>query len=143
MKKQITYTLFCSLIGLALYSCAPVTTIDPAPSPNSNVKTTNKIDFTLILHGSVVGRLNREGYTHTYHQIILAKPYVDQEKYIALGMAGGNSFSFNRELQEFVNDSTGDRYDIDGKPINNNTLARLEWFTTSLSGNNLRIYQDN
>ncbi len=143
MKKHITYTLFCSLIGLVLYSCSPVATIDPAPSQNNNIKTSNKIDFTLILHGSVVGRLNRQGYTHTYHQIILAKPYVDQDRYVAVGMVDGNSFSFNREKQEFSNDTTGDRYDIHGRPIDNESLPNLEWFTTSLDDPSLRIYKDN
>lgn len=143
MKKQITYFLFCLMITLGFQSCAPVTNIDPGPNPNNNIKTSNKIDFTIVLFGSVVGHLNRQGYTHTYHNIILAKPYIDQDKYIALGMGTTNEYVFNRENLEFTNNRTGDRYDIDGRPIDNKSLPNLEWYTTSYDGLNLRIYKDN
>lgn len=143
MKKQITYFLFCLMIGIGLQSCSPVTNIDPAPNPNNNIKTSNKIDFSIVLFGSVMGRLNRQGYTHTYHHIIVAKPYLDQNKFIALGQGPGNYYVFDRETKIFTNSDTGERYNIDGRPIDNKSLPNLEWFTTSYDGLNLRIFKDN
>ena len=126
-----------------LYSCTPVSNIGPARTATSNnTSGTVGVDFTLVLNGSIVASLNQTGYIHTYYNIILAKPLADGNSYIAYKMPSV-LFEFDREKQEFIDKLNNHRYTVSGKPINDESLPDLEWYSTFVDGINLRIFREN
>lgn len=130
------------VISSCLGACGKSDTGSPAPGPNPGPAPGTKIDFTLDVSSNA--DINSKGWT-IMNSIIIAK---NGSSYLALSGVcthQGNPLTYNSTTNQFpcsLQDAAhGSVFDTNGVRVQGPATSNIKKYSTTLSGNSLRVYE--
>lgn len=113
------------------------------PQPGGGTGTPNKKDFTLNLALPANATLKTPGNALISNSVIVA--YTNNLQYVAVASIcthQGGTILYDATEKKFICPVHGSVFNQDGSVINGPAVTALKQFKTTLSGTNLRVYED-
>jgi cytochrome b6-f complex iron-sulfur subunit len=145
-RKEFLSLLSAGTASMLMFGCLGGCTKkdseDPTPQPGTGPGTGTKKDFTLNLADPTNNTLKTKGNALVSNGVIVA--YTNAGAYIAVAAActhQGFILKYEAAANRFHCDNHGSNFSETGTVLNGPATTKLKEYKTTLTGDNLRVYE--